>query len=83
LKRGGYLVSTVTPPSPEKAKQFGVTAAMVVMMPKPDQFAEINRLLENGKLKVRVAMVLPLADAKKAQQISAGGRADGKIILRP
>ena len=44
LKRGGYLVSTVNPPSPEKAKQFGVTVAMVVMMPKPDQLAEINRL---------------------------------------
>ena len=83
LKRGGYLVSTVNPPSPEKAKQFGVTVAMVVMMPKPDQLAEINRLLENGKLKVRVAMVLPLAEARKAHQISATGRADGKIILRP
>ena len=83
LKRGGYLVSTVNPPSLEKAKQFGVTAAMVVMMPKPDQLAEINRLLENGKLKVRVAMVLPLAEAKKAHQMSATGRADGKIILRP
>jgi len=83
LKRGGYLVSTVNPPSAEKAKQFGVTAAMVIMMPKPDQLAEINRLLENGKLKVRVAMVLPLAEAKKAHQISATGHADGKIILRP
>ena len=45
--------------------------------------AEINRLLENGKLKVRVAMVLPLAEAKKAHQISATSHPDGKIILRP
>ena len=29
LKRGGVLVSTVSPPSAEKAKQFGVTVAMV------------------------------------------------------
>src|SRR5947209_3773107 len=57
LKRGGFLVSTVNPPSPEKAKEFGVTATMVAMMPKPDQLAKINRLLESGKLKVRVAMV--------------------------
>jgi len=83
LKRGGFLVSTVNPPSPDKAKEFSVTGAMVMMMPKPDQLAEINRLVEGGKLKVRVATVLPLAEVKKAHQLSASGHADGKIILRP
>src|SRR5213082_438104 len=83
LKRGGVLVSTVSPPSAEKAKKFGVTVAMVAVRPNPDQLAEINRLLESGKLKVRIATVLPLAQVKKAHQISASGHADGKIILRP
>ena len=83
LKRGGVLVSTVNPPSEEKAKQFGVKGAMVMVTPKPDQLAEINRLVETGKLKVRVAKVLPLAEVKKAHQLSASGHADGKIILRP
>jgi NADPH:quinone reductase-like Zn-dependent oxidoreductase len=83
LKRGGVLVSTVSPPSANKAKEFGVTVAMVAMMPKPDQLAEINRLLESGKLKVRIATALPLAEVKKAHQMSATGHADGKIILRP
>jgi NADPH:quinone reductase-like Zn-dependent oxidoreductase len=83
LKRGGVLVSTVNPPSAEKAKQFGVNVAMVMVTPKPDQLAEINRLLESGKVKVRVATVLPLAEVKKAHQLSASGHADGKIILRP
>src|SRR5215468_2370428 len=83
LKRGGVLVSTVNPPSEEKAKEFGVTAAMVMATPKPDQLAEINRLVESGKLKVRVATVLPLVEVKKAHQLSATGHADGKIILRP
>ncbi len=83
LKGGGFLVSTVSPPSAEKAKEFGVAVAMVQMMPKPDQLVEINRLVESGKLKVRVATVLPLAEVKKAHQLSATGHADGKIILRP
>jgi NADPH:quinone reductase-like Zn-dependent oxidoreductase len=83
LKRGGVLVSTVSPPSAEKAKKFGVTVAMVAVRPNPDQLPEINRLLETGKLKVRIARVLPLAQVKKAHQISASGHADGKIILRP
>jgi len=83
LKRGGVLVSTVNPPSAERAKQFGVTVAMVAVMPKPDQLSEINRLLESEKLKVRVATVLSLAEVKKAHQLSASGHAEGKIILRP
>jgi NADPH:quinone reductase-like Zn-dependent oxidoreductase len=83
LKRGGVLVSTVSPPSAEEAKKFGVTVAMVMMMPKPDQLAEINHLLERGKLNVRVATVLPLGEVKKAHQLSSSGHADGKIILRP
>jgi NADPH:quinone reductase-like Zn-dependent oxidoreductase len=83
LKRGGVLVSAISPPSAEKAKEFGVTGAMVFMMPQPDQLAEINRLVESGKLKVRMAKALPLEEVKKAHQLSAGGHADGKIILRP
>lgn len=83
LKRGGVLVSTVSPPSPEKAREFSVTVAMVQMMPNPDQLADINRLLDSGKLKVRVATVLPMTEVKKAHQLSASGHADGKIILRP
>jgi NADPH:quinone reductase-like Zn-dependent oxidoreductase len=83
LKRGGVLVSTVNPPLAEKAKEFGVNVAMVMVTPKPDQLAEIHRLLESEKLKVRVATVLPLAEVKKAHQLSASGHADGKIILRP
>jgi NADPH:quinone reductase-like Zn-dependent oxidoreductase len=83
LKRAGVLVSTVNPPPEEKAKEFGVTVAMVMVTPKADQLAEINRLVESGKLKVRVATVLPLAEVKKAHQLSASGHADGKIILRP
>ena len=83
VKRGGFLVSTVNPPSTEKAKEFGVKVAMVGVTPNPDELAEINRLVESGKLKMRVATVLPLAEVKKAHQLSAGGHADGKIILRP
>lgn len=83
LKRGGVLVSTVSPPSAEKAKEFGVKVAMVAVRPNTDQLAEINGLLEGGKLKVRIATVLPFTEVKKAHQISASGHADGKIILRP
>ena len=83
LKGGGVLVSTVNAPSEEKAKEFGVKVSMVTVTPKPDQLAEINQLVDSGKLRVRVATVLPVAEVKKAHQLSASGHADGKIILRP
>src|SRR5205809_213499 len=70
IKRGGVLVSTVSPPSAERAKKFGVTVAMVMMMAKPDQLTEINQLVESGKLKMRVATVFPLTEVKKAHQLS-------------
>jgi len=75
-------VTTVQPPSAEKAKEFGVTAAMVEAQPSAKQLAEINRLIDEGKVKTHVATVLPLAEVKKAHQLSESGRTRGKIVLQ-
>lgn len=82
LKKGGFLVTTVQPPTEEKAQEFGVKAAMVAAQASAKQLAEINQLIDEGKLKTRVAMVLPLAEVKRAQELSASGRARGKIVLQ-
>ena len=82
LKKGGFLVTAVQPPSEEKAKEFGVTAARVFCQPSAKQLAEINRLIEEGKLKTHVETVLPLTEAKKAHQLSQSGRTRGKIVLQ-
>ena len=83
LKRGGFLVTTVAPPSKEKAEKFGVRTAMVAVEPSAQHLGEINRLIAAGKLKTHVAMVLPLAEVRKAHQFSESGRTRGKIILQP
>jgi NADPH:quinone reductase-like Zn-dependent oxidoreductase len=83
LKRGGFLVSTVGPPSAEKAKEYGVSGAMVQMMPNAGQLAQINDLVATGTIKTRVAKVLPFAEANEALRLSESGRATGKIILHP
>ena len=64
-----------------KAKEFGVTVAMVGVIKSLTNLR--NQSLETEKLKVSVATVLPLEEVKKAHQISASGHANGKIILRP
>ena len=82
LKKGGFLVTTVQPPPEEKAKEFGVNASMVEAQPSAKQLAEINQLIDEGKLKTHTATVLPLAEVKKAHQLSKSGRTRGKIILK-
>ena len=82
LKKGGFLVTSAQTPSEEKAKEFGVEAAFVFCKPNAQQLAEINRLIEEGKLKIYIETVLPLAEVKKAHQLSQSGRTRGKIVLQ-
>ncbi|MCC5668778.1 NADP-dependent oxidoreductase [Nostoc sp. CHAB 5784] len=82
LKKGGFLVSAPEPPSEEKARELGIQAAWVYCQPSAQQLAEINRLIEEGKLKVHIETVLPLTEVKKAHQLSQSGRTRGKIVLQ-
>ena len=81
LRRNGFLVSIVTPPSNEKAEKYGVRASMIGVQPSGKQLREINQLIAEGKLKTRVATVLPLSEVRKAHELSESGRTSGKIIL--
>jgi NADPH:quinone reductase-like Zn-dependent oxidoreductase len=83
LRHGGCLVTTVEPPSNEKAQKLGIRASMIGVEPSGRQLREINRLIAAGKLKTHVATVLPLAEIRKAHQLSESGRTRGKIILHP
>jgi len=83
LRRGGCLVTTVEPPSNEKAEKLGIRASMIGVEPSGRQLREINRLIAAGKLKTHIATVLPLAEIRKAHQLSESGRTRGKIILHP
>jgi NADPH:quinone reductase-like Zn-dependent oxidoreductase len=83
LRRGGCLVTTVRPPSDEKAKSYGVRASMIGVQPSGQQLREINQLIAAGKLKTHLATVLPLSEVRKAHQLSEGGRTRGKIVLHP
>ncbi len=81
LKKGGALVTTVSPPPEAKAKEFGVKASMVLVQPSAQQLAEINRLIEAGKVQTTVGKVLPLAQAREALRLSQSGSTRGKIVL--
>ena len=83
IRRGGCLVTTVMPPSSEKAENSGIRASMIGVEPSGQQLREISRLIAAGRMKTYVATVLPLAEVRAAHQLSESGRTRGKIILHP
>jgi len=82
VKKGGFLVTSVAFPTDEQAEEFGIKAARVYCKPNAEELAEISALVEQGKLKARIAAVLPLDDVKKAFDLSETGHAGGKIVLQ-
>jgi NADPH:quinone reductase-like Zn-dependent oxidoreductase len=82
LRKGGVLVSILGPPPAEPAEAHGVRGTSTFVQPNPDQLAEIAKLIDDGKLKVIVETVLPLCEARRAQELSEAGHVRGKIVLR-
>ena len=81
LKKGGILVSTVSPPSQEEAAKHGVRATHIFIQPDAAELTQIARLVDAGKVKPFVEKVLPLSEARKAHELSQSGHTRGKIVL--
>jgi NADPH:quinone reductase-like Zn-dependent oxidoreductase len=82
LKKGGILVSIVEPPSQELAAKYGVRALFFGAHPNSSDLTEIAKLIDSGKVKTVVETVLPLAEARRAHELSQSGHARGKIVLK-
>jgi NADPH:quinone reductase-like Zn-dependent oxidoreductase len=81
LKKGGILVSLVQPPSQDSATKYGVRALFYGGHASSSDLAEIAKLIDDGKVKPVVETVLPLAEARRAHELSETGHARGKIVL--
>ncbi|HEX7307920.1 NADP-dependent oxidoreductase [Lentzea sp.] len=74
----------VTIVSAQAASELGITfSGGGGGAPFGSRLGEYARLAADGGLTVRVAQTFPLADAAKAQEVSADGHAAGKLVLRP
>ncbi len=82
LKKGGILVSIVQPPSQELAAKLGVRALFYGAHPSSSDLTEIARLIDSGKVKTVVETILPLAEARRAHELSESGHGRGKIVLK-
>jgi len=81
LKKGGIMVSIVSPPSQQEAETYGVRQAFVRGQSNAAQLAEIANLVDTGELMPVVETVLPLSEARHAQELSQAGHTRGKIVL--
>jgi NADPH:quinone reductase-like Zn-dependent oxidoreductase len=83
LRPGGKLISAVSQPDQDRAKQHGVNAAFFLVEVTTEPLRRIADLIDRSELKTRVGAVLPLADAREAHMMLEGRRPQpkGKIIL--
>ena len=81
LKKGGMLVSIVSPPSEETANELGVKSAFVFIQPNAEILQQYAELVDHGKVRSIVGAEFELADIEKAHELSESGRAVGKIVL--
>jgi NADPH:quinone reductase-like Zn-dependent oxidoreductase len=83
LKPGGILVSVIQPPSDQVAGEHGVRAAMVWSAPPIGQvLAEAAELIDAGKLKPHVSVVVDLEQIPDAHRLIENKHVRGKIGVR-
>jgi len=81
LKKGGILVSIISPPSRQEAAAHGVRQAGIVLQPTLAWLQETTKLVDSGRLRCIVGTVLPLSEAWRAHELIQTGHAPGKIVL--
>lgn len=81
IKPFGILASIVSQPSAATAESLKMRHAFVVLKPDGKLLASIAKLVDAGKIKSTVETVLPLSEARQAQELSRTGHTRGKIVL--
>lgn len=82
MKKRGMALSTVGSFKESDAGKFSVYGDNFIMSPNAKDLVELGKLFERKTLKARVSEILPLADAKQAQDINQQGHSHGKVLLR-
>ena len=81
LKQGGILVSIVSPPSEDKARELGVRCAFVFIEPSAYILEQLANLVDQEELRPIIGAEFELQDIEKAHALSESGRTVGKIVL--
>jgi len=83
LRPGGRLISMVSEPDQDLARQYGISASFFLVEVTTDRLRKIATLIDAGEIRTRIGAVLDLSDARKAHAMlnHRQGRPPGKIVL--
>ena len=82
LRKGGALITLVSPIPAGVAEQHGVRGIFFIVRGNRGQLDQISALVDEEKLKPVIAEVLPLARAREAFELGAEIHSPGKIVLQ-
>lgn len=82
LKPGGFLVTTAARIPEGAAEAHGVRASGMLTKPDGRELAQIASIIDERHIKPIVTTVVPLGDARMAQEMSESHHTRGKIVLR-
>ncbi len=80
--KGGRLISTLVEPDRAEVRRHRAHGMRMVVAANSRQLAEIARLVARGKVRVHVARVFPLSNARRAHEVLERGHVRGKIVLK-
>ena len=81
VKSGGVIVTVAGRPSEDKAKAKGVRATGMRRETNRQEFDQITRLIDEGRIKVPVTEIIPLDRIQEAIAKSESGHVRGKIVV--
>jgi NADPH:quinone reductase-like Zn-dependent oxidoreductase len=81
VRKGGILVTTLTDPSQDKARDHGIRATRYTVEADGSELAEIADLVASGKARPHVQKTFPLLSAIDALASVEEGHSIGKIVL--
>jgi NADPH:quinone reductase-like Zn-dependent oxidoreductase len=81
LRKGGMIVTTLTDPSQDKAREHGVRAMRYTEQADGSELAEISDLVASGKVKPHVQKTFPLRSAVDALASVEEGHSVGTIVM--
>lgn len=82
LKPQGRLVSIIEQLDPKVAQEKNIRFGYVFVSPNGQQLNQIGELIEQSKVVPPNIQELPLAEARKAQELSQKGHTKGKLVLK-
>jgi NADPH:quinone reductase-like Zn-dependent oxidoreductase len=81
VREGGFLVVIASAPPEEAAKERDIRTALHVTEANPDELGQIAALIGEGDVQVEIQEVIPIAEARRAHELSESGHVRGKLVL--